>query len=147
MVNLKENNNTMNDNIELLQKSVLHWETMLGYTIEDLISSTEPEGKDIEEPDAYHCALCQKYLIPRRISICTFDDACIGCPIAEHSKATHCRNTPYGNASDAWYDLMECIVWDTEDNVIESFNKWQKAVKEMINYLNNILLLEQNKNL
>ena len=81
--------------IELVRKSKEHWAELFR-TIDEL---------PMLAPD---CPLCQKYNNDP-----DYDDTCTGCPIAEMSGESGCRNTPYDDVSE-YRDMLRMSARDEQ---------------------------------
>ena len=83
---------------EALEESIKHWED----------NKKNPATSSIESDN---CALCKKFVFNR-----PFKDAaiCKGCPVAERTKVTQCKKTPYYDARMTW-GIMKNI--PSEENI------------------------------
>jgi len=96
-----------------LEASIAHWKRMRENR-KAVISGTEIF---VEVPGVDDCALC---------GLCfSKGHSCEGCPVAEHTEAELCQDTPYTAAHHAFY---------AEDEAA-----WQKAADAQIKFLESLL--------
>lgn len=83
-----------------LEASIQHWT--------DNIAAETPEGVKIG-PE--HCALCNLF----------WQENCLGCPVMARTGRSGCRDTPYGDAKNAYDD------WTGNPNDPEARAEWITA--------------------
>lgn len=100
--------------IDLLNKSIAHWEEMLDYV---------PDWKGQLKPTSTACPLCNVY----------FADDCDGCPVASKAGALQCNKTPYAAAFYAFKDIADL---DDDDPQIEDLlPEWHRTAQLEIDFL------------
>lgn len=107
---------------EALQHSLRHWQ-----------DNTAGVTRSIASQD---CALCILFL----------HDGCKGCPIFEHTRREHCRNTPYWDAVKAHQELYnvellkdEELYEDYDALHFRKLTAWYAAAQEEAKFLHNLL--------
>lgn len=96
-----------NKTVEALEKSIVHWRENLRATDIGSIST----GVD-------DCALCGLFWV----------DICVGCPVQRKTGSTDCHESPYLAASVSLTRL-------NDDSSQENWEKWRKACKAEISFL------------
>lgn len=112
--------------LEALLGSIMHWE--------DNAVAVSPSGASISSQD---CDLCYIYIFTN----------CVGCPIADKTGFTYCRDTPYKDASIA-INEWEKTVFDlvvkkgivlTAEQIAALGEDFRKAAKAEVEFLKGLL--------
>ena len=98
-----------------LEESIAHWRRMREFKLEDYRSPPE-------YPGMRDCALCQLF----------HDEACLGCPVSEHTGHLYCHHTPFYTANDAF-----CHAVDEPSLFTKA--AWRRAAKREIEFLESLL--------
>lgn len=103
------------EDIDLLNKSIAHWEDMLDHV---------PDWRGQRKPTSTTCPLCKVYYD---------NDNCEGCPVASKTGMPLCNDTPY---EEAFFAFKAVADREDDDPQIEDFlPEWHRTAQLEIDFL------------